>query len=138
MKYYNALEWASKFTLRLNAANNTNYIKKCFKQKLFRVKFPTKNSVDACVCLPQEWSQGASETVIFESRFISRPNAAKNYVIIYIKKKNVSMKFIFNFSQISIKILLCLVTNLWSFLTLFLGNVKICVHWVFCWKSYSE
>ncbi len=31
-------------TLRLNAAKDTEYIKKYFKQKWFRIKFPTKNS----------------------------------------------------------------------------------------------
>ncbi len=39
-----------------DAVNNTNYIKKCFKQKLCRVKFLAKNSVDTCVYLLQEWS----------------------------------------------------------------------------------
>ncbi len=28
-----------------NAAKSTNYIKKCFNQKLFKIKFPTKNTV---------------------------------------------------------------------------------------------
>ncbi len=39
-----------KFTLQLNAAKNTNYIEKCFKQKLFRTKFPTKKPVGR-ICL---------------------------------------------------------------------------------------
>ncbi len=36
-----------KFTLELNAAKNTDYMEKCFKQKLYRIKFATENSVDA-------------------------------------------------------------------------------------------
>ncbi len=47
LKYYNVLEWESRFTLGLNAAENIDYLKISFKQKLFRIKFPTKNSVDA-------------------------------------------------------------------------------------------
>ncbi len=42
LKYYNVLEWESGFTLGMDAANNTNYIKKSLKQKLFSIKFPTK------------------------------------------------------------------------------------------------
>ncbi len=33
------------FTLRLNAAKSIDYIEKCFKQKLSKIKFSTKNSV---------------------------------------------------------------------------------------------
>ncbi len=42
-KYYNALEWESRFTLALNAAENIDHIKELFRQKLFIIKFPTKN-----------------------------------------------------------------------------------------------
>ncbi len=52
---FEILEWESKFTLGLNAAKNTNFIKKGFKWKLFRIQFPTKNSVGAYVYLSQEW-----------------------------------------------------------------------------------
>ncbi len=31
LKYYNVLKWESTFTLELNAVENTDYIKKCFK-----------------------------------------------------------------------------------------------------------
>ncbi len=41
-----------KFTLELNAAENNDYIEKFFKQKLCRIKFPTKNSMNAFVYLP--------------------------------------------------------------------------------------
>ncbi len=34
-------------SLGLNAAKNTDYLKKGFKQKLFIIKYPKKNSVDA-------------------------------------------------------------------------------------------
>ncbi len=30
-KYYNVLQWESRFTLGLNTAKNTDYMKKCFK-----------------------------------------------------------------------------------------------------------
>ncbi len=36
-----------KFTLELNAAENIVYIGKYFKQKLHRIKCPTKDSVGA-------------------------------------------------------------------------------------------
>ncbi len=45
LKYYNALEWGSKFTIGLNTAKNIDYIEKCFKRKLRRIKFPTKNKL---------------------------------------------------------------------------------------------
>ncbi len=32
-----ALEWKSRFTLELNVAKNTDYIEKCFKQKLYKI-----------------------------------------------------------------------------------------------------
>ncbi len=46
----------SRFTLGLNMAKNINYIKKHFKQKLLRNKFPTKKSVAVRVYLPQKLS----------------------------------------------------------------------------------
>ncbi len=53
---YNTLEWESRLILRLNAAKNIDYIEKWFKQKLRKIKFPTKNSVEAYAYLPMEWS----------------------------------------------------------------------------------
>ncbi len=53
---YNVLEWESRFILGLTAAQSTDYIKKYFNQKLFRIKFPTKNSDGAYLYLLQEWS----------------------------------------------------------------------------------
>ncbi len=47
LKYYNEMKWESRFTLGLNAAKNTDYIKKHFKEKLLKMKFPTKNHEDA-------------------------------------------------------------------------------------------
>ncbi len=52
-KYCNALEWESKFTWALNAAKNIDYIENCFKQKLFVVKFLTKNSTDDISIYPR-------------------------------------------------------------------------------------
>ncbi len=43
LKCYDTLERKSRFTSRLNMAKNTDYIKKWFKQKFCKIKFPTKN-----------------------------------------------------------------------------------------------
>ncbi len=43
LKYYIGQEWESRFTLMRNTAKNIDYIEKCFKQKLCRIKFPAKN-----------------------------------------------------------------------------------------------
>ncbi len=46
LKYYNALEWESSFTLALNAAD----AKKFFRQKSFIIEFPTKKN-SGCISL---------------------------------------------------------------------------------------
>ncbi len=51
--------WNEKVYLKWSDAKNINYIEKCFKQKLHRIKFATKNSADAYLNLLMEWSQGA-------------------------------------------------------------------------------
>ncbi len=58
--YYNVLEEESWLTLGLNVTENTNYIKKCFKQK-----FSPKNSMDIYLYLVQEWSWGTSKIAMF-------------------------------------------------------------------------
>ncbi len=45
-----------KFTLELNTAKNIDYIEKYFEQKLHKIKFSTKNSVDTYLYLPLGWS----------------------------------------------------------------------------------
>ncbi len=40
----------------LNTAKNTHYIEKCLKQKLRRINFPKKISLDTYLYVPQEWS----------------------------------------------------------------------------------
>ncbi len=50
------LIWESRFSLGLNAVKSSDYIEKFFNQKLAKIKFLTKNSVDAYFYLPQEWS----------------------------------------------------------------------------------
>ncbi len=55
LKYYNVMKQQIRFTLGLTTAKNTDYKKKRFKWKLFRIKLPTKMSVGAYVYLPQEW-----------------------------------------------------------------------------------
>ncbi len=55
-----------KFTsLGLNAAKNTDYNEKCFKQKLFRIKFPIKKSHGAYFYLTLPWS-GAKRSFQFQ------------------------------------------------------------------------
>ncbi len=53
-KYYIVLKWESRFILGLNAAENTDDIKKLFKEKLFWIKFVTKNPVGAYVYFSPE------------------------------------------------------------------------------------
>ncbi len=43
------------FFLGLKASKIIDYIEKCFKQKLYKIKFPTKNSMGPYLYLPQEW-----------------------------------------------------------------------------------
>ncbi len=63
---HNVLEWESRFTLGPRVATDTDYIKKCFQQKFFGIKFPRKNSVDAYLYLPQKWSYAAPKIATFE------------------------------------------------------------------------
>ncbi len=42
-------------------------MKKCLKQKLFGIKFYTKNLVDAYFYLPQEWTYRCQTLAIFET-----------------------------------------------------------------------
>ncbi len=57
--------WNGKLESLMNCTNITYYIKKSFKQKLFRIKFPTKDLLDAYLYLPQKWSKRAPKIVIF-------------------------------------------------------------------------
>ncbi len=43
-----------KFTLKLSAAENIDFIEKYFQPKLRKIKFPTKNSMEAYIFLPVE------------------------------------------------------------------------------------
>ncbi len=49
------IHWYENVHFRADPCKNTDYIKKCFKQKLHQIKFPTKNLVDTYVYLPWEW-----------------------------------------------------------------------------------
>ncbi len=51
LKYYNAEEWESVFTLG-NTAKDTDYTKKKFKQRLHRIEFPIKNSMETSISNP--------------------------------------------------------------------------------------
>ncbi len=64
--YYYVLEWKSRFTLGLNAAKSTDCIEKCFKQKSYKIKFPTKLSVGAYIYPPpSSGARGFQRFVIF-------------------------------------------------------------------------
>ncbi len=54
------------FTSALNAAKNIDYIEKCFKQKLFIIKFPIKNSLDDIPINPRNEARGPQRFAIFE------------------------------------------------------------------------
>ncbi len=56
LKFYYVQNWEIRFTLGLNAAKNTHFMKKNFEQKLFANEFRTKKSRSACVYLPHKWS----------------------------------------------------------------------------------
>ncbi len=64
--FNNALEWESRFTLGLNAAKNTDYIKNCLKQKLSRIKFPKKNLIGCISLSTSRVKLGASKVCVFE------------------------------------------------------------------------
>ncbi len=93
LKYYDVMEWESRFTLGLNPGKNADYIKKCFKQKLFRIKHPTKNSLNA-------WLKDCHFWNIFMywngSRFTLRLSAARNMdynIKKWFKEKSFKIKF---------------------------------------------
>ncbi len=54
LKYYDVLEWESWLTLGLNAAKSTDCTEKCFKQKLYKIKFLKKILIGACPYLSQK------------------------------------------------------------------------------------
>ncbi len=65
--------WNEKIgSLGLNAAKITDYIKKCFKRKLSRIKFHTRQSVNAYPYLHQEWRQGAPKIFFPEEQLLNQ------------------------------------------------------------------
>ncbi len=57
LRFWNIIMlWNEKFSLEQNTAKNIDYIEKCVMQKLHRIKFAAKNSMDAYVNLPLEWN----------------------------------------------------------------------------------
>ncbi len=92
--YYNVRQWESRFILVLNAAKNNNYIEKCFKQKLHRIKFSTKKFGDSYFYISQESSQRAPKICRFWNIIIHRNGKAgslkhwilQKILIIYIEK----------------------------------------------------
>ncbi len=49
LKYYNVLKLGRRLTSGLSVTENTDFMKKCFKVKLFRIKFTEKKSEGAYV-----------------------------------------------------------------------------------------
>ncbi len=49
---FEIVHWNSMFTLELNAVVSTDYIEKCFHQKISKIEFPTKTLLSAYVYLP--------------------------------------------------------------------------------------
>ncbi len=85
-------------TLGLNAANIIDYIEKCFKRRLRRIKFPAKNSVEADFYIHQEWNQGAPNTchvLELQNRFFLGLKASKIIDCIekWFKQKLYKIKF---------------------------------------------
>ncbi len=58
-KYYYVFEWKSRFTSGLNAAKSIHCIEKYVKQKLYKMKLLTKNSLGACLHLPNSGGRGS-------------------------------------------------------------------------------
>ncbi len=76
----------------MDAAKDTHYIEKCFKRKLSKITFPTRNFVDAYSYLPQEWSYGGpnichflNDALEWKSRSTLRLNPAKSTDCMYWK-----------------------------------------------------
>ncbi len=82
------LNGKSRFTLELNTAKNTDCIKKCFKQKLYKIKFPTKTRVYVS---PPGLELGVLKIFHFGNSVLARENMFTIELIIaksndYIKK----------------------------------------------------
>ncbi len=96
------MESTIRFIFRLKAAKISDYIKKLFKQKLFRIKFRTKKSAGAHVYPPQEWSYGAPKIDMFQilcctemGKYIHfRTQRCKKY---WLHQKMLQMKIIQNY-----------------------------------------
>ncbi len=91
LAYYNVLKRESKFILVLNAAKNTDYMEKCFKQKLHRIEFLTKK-LSGRISLSIPGAELGDSKVLkyytgqkWESRFTLTLNTAKN--IDFIEKR---------------------------------------------------
>ncbi len=63
-----------RFTLALNAAKNIDYMEKCFEQKLFIIKFPTKTQWTCIFIYPRG--------VIAFLKYYNTPKWKENFYII--------------------------------------------------------
>ncbi len=63
-KDYIVLKWESRFIYRLNTAEITDYIKKLFKYKLFRIDFVQKFRERTCLSPPRVEPVGLQRSVL--------------------------------------------------------------------------
>ncbi len=59
------MRWTEKVPFMAERLKNTVYIKKCFKQKLRKIKFPQKNSVNVYLYLLQEYGARSVQRFAF-------------------------------------------------------------------------
>ncbi len=86
LKSYNVQKQEIRFTLRLNTAKNTYFMKKASNKSCLKSNFAQKKSESSYVYLPHEWSQGPRRSVCLKSynvqkweiRFTLVLNTAKN------------------------------------------------------------
>ncbi len=89
------------FTLKLDTAKITDYIEKCFQQKLSKTEFFTKNSGTRISISPRSGDRASKRLPFFKyarewkSRFTFGLNAARNtdYIEKYAKQKLCKIKF---------------------------------------------
>ncbi len=155
--FYNGSNWRVDVHFGQNVAKNTDYIKKCFKQKLFRIKFPSKNVWVHISISPRSGAMGLQRlpflkyynVLEWEKRFILWLNGAKNT---YDIKKCLELNFLqktqrsISLSPPVVELGVPKICHFWNImhwngngefsepLVPLLGETKTWVHQVFCRK----
>ncbi len=52
---------------RVKASKIIDCIAKCFEENLYKIKFPTRNSMSTCLYLPQQWNYWAPKICHFSN-----------------------------------------------------------------------